>query len=100
MDKQPSDRYALMVEEGVPHGGLFELEQTTYYHVVDVQTGRVVLTFRGELEASLSTETGAWDDYRTSGVCGVTIAPDGRSVTVRYSDGREETVPLPQPDLD
>jgi hypothetical protein len=100
MGEYPCDRYAVLVEEGVPRGGLFELEQTTYYRVVEVGAGRVMLTFRGEMEASLSTETGTWDDYRYSGVSGVTIALDGKSVTVRYHDGREEKLPLHQPDLD
>lgn len=100
MDQHLFDRYAVLVEEGVPRGGLFELEQTTYYRVVEVRTGRVMLTFRGEMEASLSTDTGTWESYRYSGVYGVTMALDGKSVTVRYHDGREERIPLHQPDLD
>jgi len=83
------------VQEGAPHGGLYELEQTTYFYVVDRHSDEVVLTFEGEMEASLSTTTGMWDDYRFSGVREVLLAPDEQSVTVRYFDGREETVPLP-----
>ena len=89
-------RFELLVEEGSPHGGLYELEQTTYYRVIDRRSDEVVMAFEGEMEASLSTTTGMWDDYRFSGVREVLIAPDEQSVLVRYYDGREETVPLPQ----
>jgi hypothetical protein len=89
-------RFELLVEEGAPHGDLYELEQTTYYRVVDRLSDEVVMTFEGEMEASLSTTTGMWDDYRFSGVREVLIASDEQSVVVRYFDGREETVLLPQ----
>ncbi len=89
-------QFEVLVQEGAPHGGLYELEQTTYYHVVDRRSKKVVLTFQGEMEASLSTTTGMWDDYHFSGVCEVRIAPGEQSVVVRYHDGREETAPLPQ----
>jgi hypothetical protein len=85
----------VVVEEGPPHGDLYELEQTTYYRVVDTRSNEVVMTFRGEMEASLSTSTGMWDDHHFSGVCELTIAPDEQSVIVKYCDGREEMVPLP-----
>ncbi|MBN1933148.1 MAG: hypothetical protein JW934_00710 [Anaerolineae bacterium] len=88
-------RFTVRVEEGNAHGGLYELEQTTYYQVVDTLSGAVVMTFEGEMEASLS-DVGLWDDYHFSGVREVTVAPDEQSVTVRYYDGREETVQLPQ----
>lgn len=87
-------RFEVRVEEGLPHGGLYELEQTTYYRVVDTASGEVVLTVQGEMEASLSPCTGMWDDYRFSGVREVIVAPDEGSVAVHYYDGREETVPL------
>jgi hypothetical protein len=93
----PMDRFGLLVEAGAPRGDLYELEQTTYYHVVDRCSKAVVLSFREEMEASLSTTTGMWDNYRYSGVRQVLVAPDERSVTVRYHDEREETVPLPPP---
>jgi hypothetical protein len=89
-------RFELLVQEGAPHGGLYELEQTTYYRVVDRRSDEVVMTFEGEMEASLSTTTGMWDDYCFSGVREVLIASDEQSVIVRYFDGREEIVPLPQ----
>lgn len=96
MEERPEARFEVEVEEGPAHGGLYELEQTTYYRVVDTRSHEVVLTFRGEMEASLSTSTGMWDDHRYSGVREVAVAPDERSVHVQYHDGREETVPLPR----
>jgi hypothetical protein len=94
MAEEPTGRFEVVVERGSPHGDLYELEQTTYYHVVDRHSDEILMTFRGEMEASLSTDTGLWDDYRFSGVCEVTIAPDGQSVIVQNCDGREEIVPL------
>jgi len=96
MSEQPTGRFRLVVEEGAPHGDLYELEQTTYYNVVDTRSGEVVMTFRGEMQASLSRSTGMWDDHSFCGVCEVAIAPDEQSVLVRHCDRREETVPLPQ----
>ena len=46
----------VLVEEGPPRGGLFELEQTTYYRVVDTRTQAVVLTFRGEMDSELQRD--------------------------------------------
>jgi len=88
-------RYEIQVQEGALHGDLYELEQTTYFHVVDVDTQTVVLTFQGEMEASLSRDSGLWDDYSFSGVRDVTLAPDQQSVLVHYHDRHEEIVPLP-----
>jgi hypothetical protein len=96
MAEQPTARFEVIVEQEPPHGDLYELEQTTYYRVVDRRSNEIILTFHEEMEASLSTDTGLWDDYRFSGVCEVTIAPDEPSVIVKYHDGREERVPLPQ----
>ena len=49
-------RFVVLVEEGPPRGGLFELEQTTYHRVVDTRTQAVVLTFQGEMEASFDRD--------------------------------------------
>jgi len=89
-------QFEVLVEEGLPRGDLYELEQTTTYRVVDRQSRQVVMGFQGEMQASLSTTTGMWNDYRFYGVCEVTLAPDEKSVTVRYHDGREERVPIPR----
>lgn len=88
-------RFQVQVQEGNAHGGLYELEQTTFYQVVDTLSGEVVMVFEGEMEASLG-QVGLWDDYHFSGVEQVMIAPDEQSVIVRYYDGHEETVPLPR----
>ncbi len=88
-------QFEVRVEKGPPRGDLYELEQKTYYHVVDAVSGKVLMTFEGLMEASLSRDTGMWDDYYFSGACEVSLAPDGQSVTVQYCDGREEIVALP-----
>jgi hypothetical protein len=94
MSDPASGRYEVVEEKGSPRGDLFELEQRTYYHVVDRHTDEVILTFEELMEASLSRDTGMWDDYLFTGARGVVIASDGQSVTVTYHDGCEETFPL------
>lgn len=94
MSEQAQQRFEVVVEEGIPRGGLYELEQTTYYLVIDRHTGHTVLIFEGKLEASLSTETGMWDGHHTSGVIDVIVAEDERSVLVSYHDGHQETLSL------
>jgi hypothetical protein len=61
--------------------------------VIDTRSNRVVLAFEGEMSARL--DGGMWSDHQYSGVSEIVIAPDERSVRVRYHGGREETVPLP-----
>jgi hypothetical protein len=97
MDEQEAGRFEVIVESGAPRGDLYELEQRTYYQVVDRQSKRIVLVFESLIEAILSRDTGTWDDYRFTGVHEVSIAPDEQSVIVKYHDGLEETVPLPEP---
>ena len=97
MTSEPApDRFEVVEEKGSPRGDLYELEQKTYYHVVDRHSGQVIMTFQALMEASLSRDTGMWDDYFFSGVREVIIAPDEQSVIVKHHDGREETLPLPQ----
>ena len=96
MSEQLNTRFVVKVEEGGGHGGLYELEETTYYHVIDTRTQEIVLTFESEMSASLSKSTGQWEYYLYVGVCEVTIAPDEQTVHVKYYGGREETVSLPQ----
>ncbi len=96
MSEPEASRFEVVVEKGSPRGDLYELEEKTYYHVVDRQSQEVIMTFEELMEASLSTDTGLWDDYAFSGAAEVRIAPDGLAVTIRYHDGVEETVPLPQ----
>ena len=97
MSEQAAPRFRVQVVEGASHGGLYELEQTTYFHVVDTRTQQIVLTFEGSMSASLSTSTGQWDDYAYGGVRQVIIAPDQGAVRVLYHGEVEEDVPLPQP---
>lgn len=89
-------RFQVVVEEGAPRGDLYELERRTTFRVVDRHRDQVVATFEGTMEASLSRDTGLWDDYSFSGVCEVAIAADERFVHVKYCDGHEEWVPLPE----
>ncbi len=96
MSQQPSPCFIVQIKKGGGHGGLYELEETTYFHVIDTRTQEVVLTFEGEMSASLSTSTGQWDDYAYGGVRAVSIAPDEQFAIVQYFGGREERVPLPK----
>ena len=96
MSDSTAGRYKLIVEEGSPTGGLFELEITTRTLVVDTLTGQTVLAFESLLEASLSTDSGDWADYRLTGVSEVRIDPGEEFVLVTYADGREESVQLPR----
>jgi len=96
MDTKPRGRYVVVIREGPPHGDLYELEQTIYFHVVDTETDEVVLRFQGEMRAALSTASGLWDNYDFAGVCDATLAPDGESVIVRTYGGGEEVVPIPK----
>ncbi|HEY7610857.1 MAG TPA: hypothetical protein VIF14_16635 [Alphaproteobacteria bacterium] len=93
MPADAKPRLKVVIEEGPAHGDLYELEQTTFFRVVDTRTNEIVLAFEGEMEARL--EGGMWSGHSYSGVRAVTIAPDERSVQVHYHDGREETVALP-----
>ena len=95
MSEQRAARFEIVVEDGPPHGDLYELERTTYYRVVDTRSREVVMTFQGEMEASLSRDDGMWSGHRFSGVQEVTLAPDGQSVVVTYCDGHKEIVVLP-----
>ncbi len=95
MDQQHTGRFEVQVEEDVPRGGLYQLEQRTWYRVVDRSSRQVVMTFQGQVEASLSPDSGMWEDSRGYGVRDVTIALDERSVLVWYYDGRKEMALLP-----
>ena len=89
-------RFQVVVQQGAPRGDLYELEQKTYHHVVDRRSDEIIMTFERLMEASLSRDTGLWDDYVFTGVDEVIIAPDGQSVIVKHHDGLEESLPLPQ----
>ena len=95
MPEPASGRFQVLVEDEAPRGGLYELEQVTCYRVVDRHSNEVFMTFRGQLEASLSADTGMWDDFRSTGVRDVAITPDGLVVVAQFSDGRVEVHRLP-----
>ena len=95
MAEQVTGRFEVIVESGSPRGDLYELEQKTYYRVFDRQSNQIILEFESLMEASLSRDTGMWDDYQFSGVREVIVAPDEQSVILRYHDGPDEMVPLP-----
>lgn len=85
------------VEKREHHGGgLFELEITTTWEVVDVRTGAVVRSFREEYDAHYDGV--GWADGVSSGVADVSLGDDQRSVVVRHADGRVETVALEEAD--
>ena len=92
-------RYEVVVEVGPPRGDLYELEQRTTHRVVS-SSGETVLTFEGEMSATLSRDSGLWDDYVYTGVSQVQLLPDGDAVLVRYYDGRSEIVVLPATPID
>ncbi len=95
MTEPEPGRYEVRVEKGSPRGDLYELEQRTYYHVVDRLTEEIVMTFASLMEASLSRDSATWEDYQFTGAREVIVSADQQSVTVRYHDGLEETLPLP-----
>ena len=89
-------RFEVRMVESPPRGDLYELEQTTYFHVVDLLADKTILKFQGEMEASLSRDTGLWEDHRYSGVCEVVISPDEKTALVKYYNGNQEFVALPE----
>jgi hypothetical protein len=95
MDEIRGHRFEVVEKKGAPRGDLYELEQKTTYQVIDKHTNEIVMQFEYLMEASLSRDTGSWDDYTFTGAIEVHIAPDGQSVIVKYDDGREETFLLP-----
>jgi len=96
MSEQAIGRFEVVEKKGSPRGDLYELEQRTTYHVVDRHTEEIIMTFESLMEASLSRDNGMWDDYVFTGASEVSITPDEQWVIVKYHDGLEETLPLPQ----
>jgi len=71
------DRWEVRVKEGPPRGGLYELEQDTFFHVIDRWDGRRVKTFTGHYDASFTGE-GRWGEGFSSGVRQVVIDEEGK----------------------
>lgn len=82
-------RWRIWQEEGGGHGDLYELEKTTYFHVVDWQRKTVAVTFTQEMSADF--DGGLWTNYSYGGVKAVTVMPSGK-LRVRYWSGTEEVL--------
>jgi len=95
MSKPATGRFEVLEEKGAPRGDLYELEQRTTYHVVDRHSEEIIMTFESLMEASLSRDTGMWDDFVFTGASEIGITADEQWVIVKYHDGLEETFPLP-----
>ena len=90
-----TSRWEVRCEDGVPRGGLYELEYEVIHRVLDRRTGQEVLTFQGEFSGSLSRDGGDWEGGVT-GVTRVEISPDDRWALVHRSSSEEpERWPLP-----
>lgn len=92
MSESAPRRYQVRVHEH-HGGGLFELEITTTYEVVDTATDALVMRFTGDYSASYDGV--GWAGGAAGGVREVTISPDDRSVEVRFAGGHIERHPLP-----
>lgn len=92
MEQSRPERFIVQVVEGSPRGDLYELEQATFFHVIDTTTDQIILSFRGDMEASLSRETAQWEDAQYSGVRQVSISEDQQAVLVEHFDGTKELV--------
>ncbi len=87
-----ASRFAVRVDEH-HGGGLFELEVTTTYEVVERATGAVVMRFAGDYSASYDGV--GWGDGASGGVVAVELTPAEDAVIVRFAGGSEERHPLP-----
>lgn len=86
----------VVVEKKAPRGDLYELEQKTIYQVMDMHCNKVVLVFEELMEASLSRDDGQWGNTQFTGVKEILVADDDKTVSVRYHDGQENVISLPQ----
>lgn len=74
-------------------GGLFELEITTWFEVVDVLSDAVVMRFEGGYAASYDGV--GWADGAAGGAVAVDVVEEEHAVEVRDASGRVERFPLP-----
>ena len=89
-------RYKVRVVKGSDRGDLYELEQITYFQIVDLISNKIIITFEEKMEATISRDSGLWEDYQYSGVYEVTISPDEKTALVKYHDGKQEYIALPE----
>ncbi len=82
----PTSRYRIEKREH-SGGGLYELESTTYYYIVDNSTEKIVMTFTGGYSASYDGQ--GWADGVSGGVTEVELTPDGEHVLV-HEAGSEQ----------
>lgn len=87
------DRWEVRVVEGPARGGLYELEQETFYYVIDRSSGRAVKTFTGHYEASFTGE-GTWGEGAYSGVRQVVIDEGGLCAFAIHSNRMVERFQL------
>ena len=92
---QPSERWRVAHVTGMPHGGLYELEQEHSWIVVNWETKEGVLRYDGESDQSYTGEGDGWTDPTWEGVQDVSISPDGTHAVVVDADGTKRQVPLP-----
>jgi hypothetical protein len=95
MDDQPDTSFKVQIEEGDYRGGLFELERVTIFRVVEVNSEETRLELRGEMNASLDSNTGGWGEPVFYGVADVILSDDGHHVLVTFQDGHTEIMPIP-----
>lgn len=74
-------------------GGLFELEITVHWDVIELATGAVVRTFRDESWARY--DGGQWAEIAGHSIADVTLTDDGAAVEIRFNHGVVERVALP-----
>lgn len=82
MNKGP---FRIEIREDPPRGGLYELECSTHFDLVEVATGRVLMSFEGTYSASFGGD-GQWSDGAWSGVRLVELADDGAALLVYRAD--------------
>jgi hypothetical protein len=88
-------RWRVRHSTGSAHGGLYELEQTHYWRVIDWASKEVVLEFEGESDQSYTGGPGGWSEATWVGTSDVSISDDGRAVIVETGGRDRRTVPLP-----
>lgn len=90
--------FRIETREDPPRGGLYELECTTHFDLVEIATGRVLMSFEGTYSASFGGD-GQWSDGAWSGVRLVELVDDG-AVLLVYRAGQEvpERRPLAAPE--
>ena len=74
-------------------GGLFELEITVRWDVIDRETGAVVWSCRDD--SSARYDGVGWAETAGGSVSDVTLSEDGTAVEVRRGGGAVERVALP-----